>query len=67
MFISTTCGHDFEIADVCGHCSPTTGGEHQASCPLYLISEAHQTMIASERVLIKDWDQPDEDKAWGGL
>ncbi len=55
MFILTTGGHDFEIADVCGYCSLTTGGEHQASCPLYLISEAHQTMIASERVLIRDW------------
>ena len=27
-------------------------------------SEIKQTMIASERVLARDWDQPDEDEAW---
>jgi hypothetical protein len=30
-------------------------------------SEVYQTMIASERVLARDWDQPDEDEAWRGL
>ena len=30
-------------------------------------SESHQTMIASERVLAKDWDRPEEDAAWANL
>jgi hypothetical protein len=30
-------------------------------------SEVYQTMIASERVLARDWDQPDEDEAWRSL
>jgi hypothetical protein len=29
--------------------------------------ETYQTMIASEQVLARDWDQPDEDEAWRGL
>ncbi len=29
-----------------------------------LESEAYQTMIASERILSKDWDDPKEDEAW---
>jgi len=32
-----------------------------------IYSEAYQTMIASERVLARDWDQPDEDEAWRSL
>lgn len=30
-------------------------------------SEVYKTMIASEQVLARDWDQPDEDEAWRGL
>lgn len=26
--------------------------------------EAYRTMIASEQVLARDWDHPDEDEAW---
>ncbi len=29
--------------------------------------ESYQTMIASERTLAKDWEQPDEDAAWANL
>jgi hypothetical protein len=30
-------------------------------------SEAYQTMLASEQVLSKDWDTPEEDEAWAHL
>jgi hypothetical protein len=30
-------------------------------------SEAYQTMLASERVLRRDWDLPEEDAAWANL
>ena len=30
-------------------------------------SEAFQTMIASEAVLCRDWDRPEEDAAWADL
>ncbi len=30
-------------------------------------SEAFQTMLASEAVLHRDWDRPEEDKAWANL
>ena len=30
-------------------------------------SEAWQTMIASEAVLRRDWDRPEEDRAWADL
>lgn len=30
-------------------------------------SEAYQTMIASEDVLRRDWDRPEEDTAWANL
>jgi TorA maturation chaperone TorD len=30
-------------------------------------SEAFQTMLASEAVLRRDWDRPEEDKAWADL
>ncbi len=30
-------------------------------------SEALATMIASERVLARDWDTPEEDEAWADL
>jgi hypothetical protein len=30
-------------------------------------SEAFQTMLASEAVLRRDWDRPEEDKAWANL
>jgi hypothetical protein len=29
-----------------------------------LYSEAYLTMLASESVLSRDWDQPEEDEAW---
>ena len=31
------------------------------------VSEALQTMLASEPVLHRDWDRPEEDVAWGDL
>ena len=30
-------------------------------------SEAFQTMLASEAVLRRDWDRPEEDAAWADL
>jgi hypothetical protein len=30
-------------------------------------SEAFQTMLASEAVLARDWDRPEEDEAWADL
>jgi hypothetical protein len=30
-------------------------------------SEAFQTMLASEAVLRRDWDRPEEDVAWANL
>lgn len=30
-------------------------------------SEAYQTMLASENVLRRDWEQPGEDAAWADL
>jgi hypothetical protein len=30
-------------------------------------SEAWQTMLASEAVLRRDWDRPEEDRAWADL
>ena len=31
------------------------------------LSEAFQTMLASEAVLRRDWDRPEEDIAWANL
>jgi hypothetical protein len=31
------------------------------------LSEAFQTMLASETVLRRDWDRPEEDEAWADL
>lgn len=33
----------------------------------YLQSEAYQTMLASQAILHKEWDQPEEDEAWANL
>lgn len=30
-------------------------------------SEAYQTMLASENILCRDWEQPEEDAAWADL
>lgn len=30
-------------------------------------SEAYQTMLASQAVLSKDWNRPEEDEAWRAL
>ena len=30
-------------------------------------SEAYQTMVASEQILIREWDTPEEDAAWADL
>ena len=30
-------------------------------------SDAYQTMLASESVLRRDWDRPEEDAAWANL
>jgi hypothetical protein len=32
-----------------------------------LASEAFQTILASEPVLRRDWERPEEDEAWRGL
>jgi hypothetical protein len=32
-----------------------------------MASEAYQMMLASEQVLAKDWDTPEEDEAWAHL
>ncbi|OIO91310.1 MAG: hypothetical protein AUK02_00045 [Anaerolineae bacterium CG2_30_58_95] len=32
-----------------------------------LYSEAYQTMLASESILRKEWDTPEEDAAWANL
>ncbi len=32
-----------------------------------LMSEAFQTMLASEAVLRREWDTPEEDEAWAHL
>lgn len=32
-----------------------------------LFSEAYQTMLASEAVLSRDWNSPEEDAAWANL
>jgi hypothetical protein len=37
---------------------------HKLTTPL---SEAFQTMLASEAVLARDWDRPEEDAAWADL
>jgi hypothetical protein len=31
------------------------------------LSDAYQTMLASEEVLRRDWDRPEEDEAWADL
>jgi hypothetical protein len=31
------------------------------------MSEAYQTMLASEMILRRDWDRPEEDEAWADL
>lgn len=31
------------------------------------VSEAFQTMLASEAVLKRDWERPEEDMAWANL
>ncbi len=31
------------------------------------VSESFQTMLASEQVLRRDWDTPEEDAAWADL
>jgi hypothetical protein len=35
--------------------------------PRMRYSEAYQTMLASERILRVDWEQPEEDAAWADL
>ena len=39
--------------------------KEQAICAS--LSEAYRTMLASEQVLRRDWDRPEEDAAWGNL
>ena len=40
------------------------GGEHAG---IEGTSEAWQTMVASEAVLRRDWERPEEDRAWADL
>jgi len=35
--------------------------------PMRRYSEAYLTMLASEDILRRDWDQPEEDEAWANL
>lgn len=39
----------------------------QAPLELLTESDAFQTMLASEAVLRRDWDRPEEDAAWAHL
>jgi hypothetical protein len=39
----------------------------QAQLELPTDSDAFQTMLASEAVLRRDWDRPEEDAAWAHL
>lgn len=39
----------------------------QAQQPREELSDAFQTMLASEAVLRRDWDRPEEDEAWADL
>jgi len=41
--------------------------ERETRQPQGGLSEAFQTMLASEAVLRRDWDRPEEDAAWAGL
>ena len=42
--------------------------ERQAArTPTERFSGAFQTMLASEAVLRRDWDRPEEDEAWASL
>jgi len=31
------------------------------------LSDAYRTMLASEAVLLRDWERPEEDAAWANL
>ena len=42
-------------------------GVRPIGVPRARYSEAYQTMLASENVLRKDWDTPEEDDAWADL
>lgn len=44
----------------CAECSFPSG-------IVWALEETSQTMLASEEVLGKDWNSPDEDKAWSYL
>jgi hypothetical protein len=41
--------------------------ERNLSLKLQETSEAYQTLLASEEVLQRDWDRPEEDEAWADL
>jgi hypothetical protein len=41
--------------------------ERETRQPQNRFSEAFQTMLASEAVLRRDWDRPEEDMAWASL
>jgi len=41
--------------------------ERETRQPQNRFSEAFQTMLASEAVLRRDWDRPEEDTAWASL
>jgi hypothetical protein len=40
---------------------------HYRRFPTRPLSDAYQTMLASEAVLSRDWDRPEEDEAWANL
>jgi len=42
-----------------------TYSDRNSRYPRY--SEAYQTMLASENILHRDWDSPEEDAAWANL
>ena len=41
--------------------------DREAKLTLRESSEAYETMLASEAVLRRDWDGPEEDEAWADL
>ena len=41
--------------------------ERETGLPQEKFSKAFQTMLASEAVLRRDWDRPEEDTAWADL
>ncbi len=41
--------------------------DRELALKLHETSETYQTMLASEAVLRRDWERPEEDEAWADL